>query len=227
MASRAIVVLFAAVAALAGVSCSSDDERPAPTAPERSEVQAERCLVRLHGRSESGAEPVDAGDHAEVSPTGNDTAEGGFQWVYGTPDELAEATDRVESWLDAVGCREVILNGFSNGGGLLGALHCSGETFDGRVVGVVIDDPVPDDAVTDCGADPEVPVAVYWTGGLDRAVAGAACDDLGFTCAGERLLGIDAYAEALGSSVTASPHKAHEWYRQAPETTAWPDRDEG
>lgn len=219
----ALLTTFAAAAA----GCSSDEERTAPTAPERAEVQAERCLVRLHGRSGEGAEPVDAGDHAEVSPTGNGTAEGGFQWLYGTDEELAAASSRVEAWIDAVGCQEVILNGFSNGGGFLGALHCSGETFDGRVVGVVIDDPVPDQGVADCAADPEIPVTVFWTGGLTEAVAGTSCAEIGYTCAGDDLLGIDAYAEALGSSVTASPHDEHVWNRQALETTAWSRAQEG
>ncbi len=220
MRFRLIPVLLATVAALAA-ACSSDEQPTAMTAPERSDVQAERCLVRLHGRSGEGAEPVEVGDHAEVSPTGNGTAEGGFQWLYGTDEDLAQASDRVEAWIDAVGCQEVILNGFSNGGGLLGALHCSGETFDGRVVGVVIDDPVPDEGVVGCDADPTIPVTVFWTGGLTEAVAGTSCDEIGFTCAGDVLLGIDDYAEALGSSVTASPHSDHQWNRQASETTAW------
>lgn len=207
--------------ALLAAACSGDDERTAPTAPERAEVTAERCLVRVHGRSETGGDPIDRGDHAEILPTGNDTAGDGFQWRYGTDEEVAAVTTRIGDWIDAVGCEEVILNGFSNGGAAVGALHCRGETFGGRVIGVVIDDPVPDDAVADCSPDPDVAVTLYWTGGLTEAVAGASCDEIGFTCAGDELLGIDAYAQALGVTVTPSPHEAHVWYRQAPENSAW------
>ncbi|NLV56538.1 MAG: hypothetical protein GXY13_13100 [Acidimicrobiales bacterium] len=217
--ARPALLLVAIVVA----ACSSDDGRTAPTIPERADVQAERCLVRVHGRSETGGAPVDRGDHAEVLPYGNDTAGDGFQWRYGTDDEVASATANIEGWIDAVGCEQVILNGFSNGAAAVGALHCRGETFDGRVVGVVIDDPVPDDAVSGCDADPSVAVTLYWTGGLTEAAAGVSCDEIGFTCAGEELLGIDAYAEALGVTVTPSPHDQHVWYRQAPENSVWPE----
>lgn len=229
MPVRAITVPLVALAALLGGACSGSDEEPtAATAPERSTVRNERCLVRVHGRSETGSEPVDHGDYAELAPTGNDTYDGGFQWIYATPEERASAAESIGSWIDAVGCTQVILNGFSNGGAAVGALHCSGETFDGRVVGVVIDDPVPDEAVEGCApADPDVPVTLYWTGGLTQATAGTACDDIGFTCSGDLIIGIDAYAESLGTSVTQSTHEAHEWYRQAPETIEWPDAESG
>lgn len=229
MPPRAIALSLIALAASFGAGCSDSDEQPtAATAPERSSIRNERCLVRVHGRSENGADPIDQGDYAELAPTGNDTYDGGFQWIYSTPEELASATASIGSWIDAVGCTEVILNGFSNGGAAVGALHCSGETFGDRVVGVVIDDPVPDDAVEGCDpADPDVPVTLYWTGGLTQATAGTSCADIGFTCSGEEIIGIDAYAEALGTSVTESTHESHQWYRQAPENFEWPDAEAG
>ena len=82
-------------------------------------------------------------------------------------------------------------------------------------------------AVEGCAGDPDVPVTLYWTGGLTQATAGTTCDDIGFTCSGDLIIGIDAYAEALDTSVTQSPHEEHEWYRQAPENFEWPDAEAG
>lgn len=209
------------VALLAACGDDEPSAAPTPTAPERSDVTSEACLVRIHGRSETGADPVARDGYAEVSPTGNGPAGEGHEWVYDTDETYEEARDLVVGWVDAVACERVVLNGFSNGGGFTGALLCRGEDFGGRLAGVVIDDPVPDDAVEDCDPAPDVPVALYWTGALTEAEAGVACDDIGYTCAGETLLGIDAYAEALGVEAQASPNEEHVWFRDAPELPTW------
>jgi hypothetical protein len=60
----------------------------------------------------------------------------------------------------------VVLSGFSNGASFVGKLVCSGETFGERLVGVVIDDPVPDLGVADCAPNSTVKTAPYWTGEL-------------------------------------------------------------
>lgn len=204
------------------VACGNDGEA-GPTGPDPSQIDmtAERCLVRLHGRSETGADPVEHRDHAELSPTGNDAVDGGNQWLYDTAEHRSEALDSVEAWIDQVGCTDVVLYGFSNGGGFAGSLFCGGESFDGRLRGVVVDDPVTDEAVVDCDPPTGVPVALYWTGALTEAQPGARCDDIGYTCSGDVVLGIDAYAEALGTEAQASPHATHTAFEEAPELLEW------
>jgi pimeloyl-ACP methyl ester carboxylesterase len=208
------VLAVLAVLAACGGGGGGGAEPPRP--PERSDVVADRCLVRLHGRGDQGADPVDRGTYAEVAPTGNGTAGDGYEWRYDSTEAFTTARELVVGWIEAVGCERVVVDGFSNGGGFAGALYCRGESFDGRLVGVVLDDPVPDDAVAAC-RPPEADVALYWTGALAEAEPGVACADIGFTCGGDVLLGIDAYAEALGTTAQASPYDEHRWYRDAPE----------
>lgn len=215
--------LMAAVAMMATLASCSDDTatRSSGPDPEDTDLTADRCLVRLHGRSDTGADPVEHSDHVELSPTGNGRAGEGHQWLYDNVDHQSQATDRVEAWIDRVGCTDVVLYGFSNGAAFAGWLYCSGESFKGRLRGVVVDDPVTDEAVEGCEPPDGVPVALYWTGALTEAQAGTACDDIGFTCYGDLILGTDAYAEALGATPQPSPHDSHLPYRDAPELLEW------
>jgi hypothetical protein len=207
-------------AALALSGCGGDDEAtPATTLP--AGFRADRCLVRLHGKGETGAEPVIRDGLAELSPTGNDRAGDGHQWRYVPDDRFDEARAAVAAAIEAAGCERVALDGFSNGGGFAGALVCRGETFGGTLVGVVIDDPVTDEAVLGCAPAPGVERALYWTGALDDVAPGADCDDIGWTCAGGTIIGVDAYAAELGVPVQPSPFDDHRWFRDAPELEAW------
>jgi pimeloyl-ACP methyl ester carboxylesterase len=210
------------VAALAGCGDDDDGGATAPTTlPDG--FTAERCLVRLHGKSETGAEAQLRDDGvAELAPTGNGRAGEGHEWVYDPDEELDEAVATVADLVEEVGCTRVVLDGFSNGGAFAATVACRGETLDGALVGVVVDDPPPDEGVVDCAPAEGVELALYWTGALDeQAQPGADCDDLGWTCAGGRLLGIDAYAEALGVEAQDSPFDEHRWYRDAPEIDTW------
>ena len=72
-----------------------------------------------------------------------------------------------------------------------------------------------------CACASGVDVALYWTGALTIATAGTDCESISYTCEGERLIGIDAYADELGTVAQPSPHDEHVWYRDAPELTAW------
>jgi hypothetical protein len=209
--------MVAALAVL--VSCSDSSTTPTTTVA-ATPVDAGRCLVRLHGKGGSGAPPV-GGDVTIISPTGNADGWGGRQWLYFPDDEYEAAREIVA---DAVTeCDQLIINGFSNGGAFAAKLFCRGETFDGRLVGVVVDDPVVDAGVEGCTPDPQVPVTLYWTGALDPpAVAGWDCAEEDWTCEGGSTIGIDAYAAALGTDVIASPHTEHTWYLDAPELSDWP-----
>jgi pimeloyl-ACP methyl ester carboxylesterase len=210
---------------LGGLAACGDDDGGGATAPTTlpDGFAAEDCVVRLHGKSETGAaaELRDDGT-AELAPTGNGEAGEGHEWVYDPDEAYDEAVGVVADLVEEVGCARVVLDGFSNGGAFAATVACRGETFGGTLVGVVVDDPPPDEGVVDCAPAEEVEVALYWTGALDeQAQAGADCDDLGWTCAGGRLLGLDAYAEALGVEVQDSPFDEHRWYRDAPEIDAW------
>jgi hypothetical protein len=63
---------------------------------------------------------------------------------------------------------------------------------------------------------------LYWTGGLAAsATPGADCEAIDWTCAGGTMIGIDAYAAALGVPATPSIHGDHQPYSDAPELTQW------
>lgn len=181
---------------------------------------AARCLVRLHGKSGTGAPTVVEADVTIIAPTGNAEGWGGRQWLY-FPDAEYEAAREIVA--DATtGCEQVIVHGFSNGAAFAAKLYCRGEALEGRLVRVVVDDPVVDHGVDGCAPDPAVEVALYWTGALaDTARAGWDCAEGDWTCEGGETIGIEAYGAALGAEVLDSPIDEHAWYLAAPELSAW------
>jgi hypothetical protein len=211
VASHSVAVLVVAL----GAGCASADtpvaEQPVPV--------AERCVVSLHGKGGEGRPAtLDDKGTARINPVGNAEGWGGRQWIYFPDDRYDEALGVVTEAVTASQCQQVVLSGFSNGAAFVAAMWCRGETLDGRLRRVVIDDPVPDQATADCAPPPDVPATLYWTGGLaDQAVAGQDCESIDWTCAGGSMVGIDAYAEALGVEVTPSVHSDHQPYTDAPE----------
>ena len=167
------LLLLAVSAVLVGcgddISSSSDSMAPPPI--ESDLVGPSNCVVRLHGKGGNGEPARVDGDIIELSPTGNADGWGARQWVYDSDDRYAQARAIVADSLDSAGCSPAVINGFSNGGSFAAALYCGAEQFDGRVVGYVIDDPVPDQAVLECDPVAEVELALYWTGALDEVAA--------------------------------------------------------
>jgi hypothetical protein len=213
---RLAVGAFAVSAALAG--CSEDGDGSGSTSEVGEPI--ERCVVRLHGKGSEGAATVVEDGVRIVTPDGNAEGWGGRQWLYFPEDEYAAARERVDE--ATAGCGQVIVNGFSNGGAFAAKLYCRGETFDGRLIRVVVDDPVVDAAVEGCSPDPSVEVTLYWTGALEeQARPGWDCTEADWTCEGGRTIGIEAYADALGTQVRESPFDEHQWYVDAPELSAW------
>ena len=206
------IALCGFVLSAVGVGCAEDSD---PSA-----VTTDRCLVRLHGKGGGGAETVVEDGASVISPDGNAEGWGGRQWLYFPDEEYTAARKVVE---DAIaGCGQVIIHGFSNGAAFAGKLYCRGETFGGRLVRVVVDDPVVDAAVNDCSPDPSVGVALYWTGALEaQAQPGWECAEADWTCEGGHTIGIDAYAEALVTQVKASPFDQHQSFLEAPELSDW------
>lgn len=210
---------FVLLAAVVATGCS----RTEPSADVDVEpLGVSSCVLYIHGRSEEGAPPSVEGGRGQLAPDGNVRFGDGFGWQYSTDDEYAAARAIVTGAIDDSGCTSVAVSGFSNGAALAAKLYCQGETFDGRVVGFVVDDPVPDTAVEDCEPERSMELALYWTGALESdAQLGVECDALGWTCDGDRLLGIDAYAAALDTDILDSPFDEHRWYREAPELDRW------
>ena len=175
--------------------------------------------MRLHGKGGDGGDTTVVDGVSVIAPTGNAEGWDARQWLYFPDDEYTTARAEVERSI--TGCQQVIVNGFSNGGRVRRALYCQGETFDGRLVRVVIDDPVPDEAVQDCTPDPSVGVTLYWTGRARRASAARVGLQRGrLDCDGGTTIGIDAYAAALGTEVQSSPFDDHRG-TPSPELTAW------
>lgn len=58
---------------------------------------------------------------------------------------------RIKTSLSSDGCTgPLLLVGGSNGGAAAAKIYCRGETFEGRLQGIILDDPVPDQAVLNC-----------------------------------------------------------------------------
>jgi hypothetical protein len=223
---RGVAGLLSLIVGTVSAGCGDQPSSgPNPDSSQSIEFSAEwpsKCIVRLHGKGGNGEAVRVDGDITELSPTGNADGWGARQWVYGSDDQYAQARAIVADSLDGAECSSAVVNGFSNGGSFAAALYCGGEQFDGRVVGYVIDDPVPDQAVLDCAPAAGVQLALYWTGALDDVAApGTDCADLDWTCAGDSLLGIARYAEELGTTTIQSPFDEHRWNRDAPEVTLW------
>lgn len=215
-----------AIVVLLGCSSDPSDSSAPATSAEPPTVAAaadgQRCRVRLHGKSGQGGPSEDATDGVRnVFPNGNAEGWGGRQWLY-FPDAEYDAAAAIVR--DAVaGCDVILLGGFSNGAAFAAKLYCRGETFDGRLVGVVVDDPVPDHAADGCQPDPAVALTLYWTGGLaDQATPGWECAEADWTCEGGETIGIDAFAANLQVEPLDSPMDGHTWYWDAPELSAWP-----
>jgi hypothetical protein len=212
------VVLVALIAAL--VAFANRDTSPASTSTATAPNGA--CVLRLHGKGGAGGTTVTAGDITTVRPTGNAEGWGGRQWLYFPATKYAAARQVVADAIVSAQCTRVVLHGFSNGAAFAASLYCQGETFDGRLVGVVVDDPVTDHAVEGCAPAPGVPAVLYWTGALEgQAVAGWDCAAADWTCEGGSTIGIASYAAALATTPVASPHTDHQEYTDAPEPARW------
>ncbi len=189
-------------------------------APPTTIVRPKNCVVRLHGKGASGTPTTSANGVTYLSPTGNAAGWGGRQWLYYPSASFAAARTIVANALDDEGCTRVIIDGFSNGAAFAGKLYCSSETFGGRLVRVIIDDPVTDHAVEKCAGASGVTVTLYWTGALEgQAVAGWNCALSDWTCEGGSTIGIAAYTNALSTVLKPSPAGGHSPYTNPPELT--------
>ena len=122
-----------------------------PTVSARAQPARVRCVVRLHGKGgDGGATTTSSNGWLELHPRGNATGWGGYQWLYFPASSYAVAVATVDAALTADGCTVAVVDGFSNGGAFAAKLSCRSERFGGRVVGYVVDDPVPDHGTDGC-----------------------------------------------------------------------------
>ena len=178
-----------------------------------------KCVVRLHGKGGAGFATYNAGSWLEVGPNGNAAGWGGLQWLYFPESSYGAAVGVVAGAISANGCTRVVIDGFSNGAAFAAKLACRGESFGGKVVGYVIDDPVPDHGTDSCGRS--VAAVLYWTGGLAAATPGWQCASADWTCEGGESIGIDATAAHLGLGITPSIWTSHQAYTNPPQLAAW------
>jgi hypothetical protein len=215
-----LLVAVSALALLATLVGCADDSGPSSAEAPSTVATTDRCVVRLHGKGGEGAEAVVRDGTTFISPDGNAEGWGARQWLYFPDAEYTAARNVVGGAIQ--GCEQVIVDGFSNGAAFAAKLYCRGETFDGRLVRVVVDDPVVDAGVEGCTPDPSVDVTLYWTGALaGTAQSGWDCAEADWTCEGGHTIGIDAYAEALGTQPQPSPFEDHQWFLDAPELSQW------
>jgi pimeloyl-ACP methyl ester carboxylesterase len=220
--SRAVMSMVCAASIVA--SCGGRDGSGADTTPAPPPPAADRCSVSLHGKGGDGTSTFldEANGIAYIRPTGNAEGWGARQWRYDDGEQYLQARAVVASAIDASGCTEVIIGGFSNGGAFAARLACRGETFDGRVIGYVVDDPVPDGSTDGCTPPAGVALVLYWTGDLaETATPGWDCGEGDWTCLGGTTVGIEAFAEGLGVPITPSPFDEHTPFSDAPELTAF------
>ena len=181
-----------------------------------------KCILHLHGKSGRGGPTQVEGDLTHVRPAGNAEGWGGYQWLYFPEDKYRAVRASVAKAIADAGCRRVIVHGFSNGAAAAAKLFCRAERFNGRVVGYVVDDPVPDHAVENCKPATEVKIRVYWTGALaGTASDGWQCASGDWTCEGGTTIGIAKYVSHLGVSATPSVQKRHAAYESPPEYGSW------
>jgi pimeloyl-ACP methyl ester carboxylesterase len=192
-----------------------------PPAPLLPPGVAKKCVLLLHGKGGIAQPSSVIADIEYLRPGGNGSGWGGREWRYFPAEGYAQVRASLENALTTAGCGRAIVQGFSNGGAAAAKLYCRAEDFSGRVIGYIIDDPVPDEAVLGCKPRAGMHLQLYWTGGLAVATDGWSCAAQDWTCEGGRTIGIARYARELGTSAAQSIHATHAEYTSPPEVAAW------
>ncbi len=206
-------------------AAGSDSDLPDAAEGERDASESgpqQKCVVFLHGKSGGGFATQTRAEYLFVAPTGNADGEswGGRQWLYFPDDRLTETRQIIAQAIADNGCTKVLIHGFSNGGAAAAKLYCRGVTFDKKVVGYVVDDPVPDHGADGCKPPTGVKLRLYWTSALTPH-NGWNCQEGDWTCEGGTTVGIQTYAANLGVPATKSAKTNHEPYNDPPEYQNW------
>ncbi len=179
-----------------------------------------KCVVYLHGKGGYGGDPADYGDFTSLAPNGNADGWGALQWLYWPESSYQQIVSTITNEINGSGCTKVIIHGFSNGAAAAAYVYCRGNTFGGKLVGVIVDDPVMDNGVDNCSPGAGVKVKLYTTGGIPFGPAD--CASLGdWTCINGSIIGLSTYTSRLGVTNTQSAQFGHERYSNPPELTQW------
>lgn len=204
------------------VGCGSSDSDSSGQEGAAEPVQAEQCLIWLHGKGGNGGATTLDGGLAVVRPEGTAPGWDGRQWIYAEPGPFDDGVAVITEAADAADCRRIVVHGFSNGASMAAKMYCAGVTLDGRIAGYIIDDPVADASSTDCRPAAGIEVALYWTGSLARsAPPGTACADIDWTCEGPTVGDIADFATQLGTDALDSTTTEHEPHPDPPQVEEW------
>lgn len=200
---------------------------PAPTTtatPTTTVAPVERveCVLRLHGRGASGGDTQRQNGLVILRPQGNGADATRSGWAYQTPAEVAEITAILEAAVAAEGCTHVVADGFSNGGGAVGALVCDGYDLGGLLIGAIMNDPVRDEATQECSPPPLQGGLVLSTSFVDQRV-GRVCSDINWTCQSDSdvIQTSESYAAAGGFIARPSARSNHNPENNPPEQAEW------
>ena len=192
---------------------------PPPVTPPPSAGGA-RCRVNLHGKSGLGQPTYQSGDVTVISPNGNHNSSwGNLEWLYFPEGGYQEVRTIISNAINAQTCGQVVVNGFSNGGGAAAKLYCRGETFGGKVVGIFINDPVPDAGTDSC--TPNVAnVHLFRSGSLEGAIVGGDCAGMDWTCEGGVLYPLATYVSKLHLNSNQYDFDQNAGHSESPQTDA-------
>lgn len=182
----------------------------------------QKCIVFLHGKGGGAGGSWMNGDTRIINPGGNADGWGGKQWLYFPDSRYNEVVSIVQNAINSNSCGRVIVHGFSNGGAAAAKLYCRGETFGGKMIGYIIDDPVPDAGTNNCLRPANIQRVLYWTGSLaSTAYDGWNCSWGDWTCEGGYTIGIDKMQSNLGVTRKQSIYTTHDAYMNPPEYSSW------
>jgi predicted esterase len=124
-----------------------------------------KCTVSLHGAGAGSIGSTDWGryNNQPVTLVQPRSPYGNF-WLYDGPHNFQfdptsssdetyynDTVTSITSVVNAAGCNgALLLMGQSNGGAMAAKMFCRGYNFNGRLSGLILDDPVPDQAVLNC-----------------------------------------------------------------------------
>lgn len=168
-----------------------------PTGP-----SGKKCVVFLHGKGGSGQATTQQGDQTWIWPNGNADGWGGRQWLYATTTEYNQALTNITNSVNPQNCGQIVLAGGSNGAAMAAKMYCQGYNFGGKLVGVIPDDPVPDQGVDNCAPAQDVELQLVQSDEMNSWVGSSirTCASMGdWTCQGN-VLPRAIYASRIGAA---------------------------
>jgi hypothetical protein len=174
---------------------------PPPPGP-----SGKKCFVSLHGKGGDGGPTWQQTWSStyivwNISPTGNGDG-GGWgphHWEYASESNYLAARTIITNAINAETCGQVTLSGFSNGAAMAAKLYCRGETFSNKLVGYIVDDPVPDQVVDGCSPTASMPLILVQSDDMNAWIPTNGPCPGGWTCQGT-VYSRENYRSRIGAS---------------------------